>query len=85
MASLHTLGADDLLSLIEAGDELDMSCDHCATPYMVSIPELEAVGRHEGAPHARRLHRELTSGSSLIQSPSRLRFMAAAMRASSSR
>ncbi|MBK7151596.1 MAG: Hsp33 family molecular chaperone HslO [Sandaracinaceae bacterium] len=43
MASLHTLGADDLLSLIEAGDELDMSCDHCGTPYMVSIPELEAV------------------------------------------
>ena len=43
MASLRTLGADDLLSLIEAGEELDMGCDHCGTPYIVSIPELEAV------------------------------------------
>ncbi len=43
MASLHTLGPDDLLSLIEEGEPLDMSCDHCATPYIVTIPELEAV------------------------------------------
>lgn len=43
MASLRTLTAEDLLGLIEEGNELDMSCDHCGTPYIVSIPELEAV------------------------------------------
>jgi len=43
MASLRTLTAEDLLGLIEEGNELDMSCDHCGTPYMVSIAELEAV------------------------------------------
>lgn len=43
MASLRTLSVEDLESLIAEGHELDMSCDHCRTPYLVRIPELEAV------------------------------------------
>lgn len=43
MASLRTLSVEDLEGLIAEGHELDMSCDHCRTPYIVRIPELEAV------------------------------------------
>jgi molecular chaperone Hsp33 len=43
MASLRTLTVDDLSSLVAAGEALDMSCDHCGTPYIVQVPEIEAV------------------------------------------
>ncbi|MCA9576024.1 MAG: Hsp33 family molecular chaperone HslO [Myxococcales bacterium] len=43
MASLRTLSDDDLSGLIADGNDLDMSCDHCGTPYIVKVPELEAI------------------------------------------
>ena len=43
MTSLATLGRDEIRSLIDEGEALDMSCDWCGTPYRVEVAELRGL------------------------------------------
>ncbi len=43
MASLGTLGKDDIESLVAAGEPLDMSCDYCGKQYLIEIEELRGL------------------------------------------
>ena len=43
MASLATLGRDELRTLIDDGSALDMSCDWCGTPYRVELAQLRGL------------------------------------------
>ncbi|MGM0557241.1 MAG: Hsp33 family molecular chaperone HslO [Myxococcota bacterium] len=43
LSSLSTIGRDELQSLADEGEPLELECDYCASTYEISVPMLEAV------------------------------------------
>jgi molecular chaperone Hsp33 len=43
LSSLASIGRDELQSLAEEGEALDIECDYCASEYEISVPMLEGV------------------------------------------
>ncbi|MAQ19526.1 MAG: heat-shock protein Hsp33 [Sandaracinus sp.] len=43
MGSLASLGRDDIRSLVDDGEPLEMSCDWCDTQYVIELPELQGL------------------------------------------
>lgn len=43
LASLATIGKDDLASLVTSDDPLDITCDYCGTPYQIQPEQLRGL------------------------------------------
>lgn len=52
LAALSTIDQGELRSMVDDGKDIDITCDYCSTPYVLTVPELRGLLTPASAPKA---------------------------------